>query len=90
MATEKDLEKSDFMKYSNIIFDESGYFLLYPTLLGVKIVNTFTNKCVKVLGKTEHLRPLCIALFQVSTFFDKKFSLHFQSADKINIDFVRL
>lgn len=65
MAAERDLEKSDHMVLANIVFDESGNFVMYSTLLGVKLVNIFTNRCVKIIGKTENLRPLHLALFQV-------------------------
>ncbi|XP_003740883.1 peptidylprolyl isomerase domain and WD repeat-containing protein 1 [Galendromus occidentalis] len=64
MAMEKDLERTDMLRLSNIVFDDSGNFLLYPTLLGVKVVNLVTNKCVRILGKCESLRPLAIALYQ--------------------------
>nr|XP_022910949.1 peptidylprolyl isomerase domain and WD repeat-containing protein 1 isoform X1 [Onthophagus taurus]XP_022910950.1 peptidylprolyl isomerase domain and WD repeat-containing protein 1 isoform X2 [Onthophagus taurus] len=66
MAVERDLEKSDYFHLSNIEFDSTGYFLLYPTLLGVKLINIFTNKCVKIIGKNENLRLLRIALYQGS------------------------
>ncbi|PSN40014.1 Peptidylprolyl isomerase domain and WD repeat-containing protein 1 [Blattella germanica] len=64
MAAERDLEKSEAINLGNIIFDESGYFVLYATMLGVKVVNLFTNRCVKIIGKPENLRPLKLALFQ--------------------------
>ncbi|XP_067011053.1 peptidylprolyl isomerase domain and WD repeat-containing protein 1 [Anabrus simplex] len=64
MAAERDLEKSDSMNLANIAFDESGHFVLYATMLGVKIVNTHSNQCVKLIGKSENLRLLNIALFQ--------------------------
>ncbi|KAI8419749.1 hypothetical protein MSG28_008425 [Choristoneura fumiferana] len=64
MATERDLEKSDAVHYANIIFDASGHFVLYATMLGVKIVNLVTNRCASMLGKPENLRPLHLALFQ--------------------------
>ncbi|XP_026320592.1 peptidylprolyl isomerase domain and WD repeat-containing protein 1 isoform X2 [Hyposmocoma kahamanoa] len=67
MATERDLEKSDYVHLANIIFDMSGYFILYATMLGVKVVNLVTNKCVTMLGKPENLRPLNLALFQGRT-----------------------
>lgn len=65
MASERDLEKSDSMHLANIAFDESGNFILYSTMLGVKIVNLVTNRCIKMIGKPENLRPLHLALFQV-------------------------
>lgn len=64
MACERDLEKSELINLSNILFDESGNFILYGTMLGVKIINIVTNRCVRVIGKPENLRPLKIALFQ--------------------------
>lgn len=66
MAVERDLEKSEGLRLSDLIFDESGYFLIYATMLGVKIVNLYTNRCVRVLGKPENLRILKVALFQVN------------------------
>lgn len=65
MAIEKEIEKSGILKMCNILFDESGYFLTFPTMLGVKIINIFTNRLIKIIGKTENLRILKVALFQV-------------------------
>ncbi|XP_023222457.1 peptidylprolyl isomerase domain and WD repeat-containing protein 1-like [Centruroides sculpturatus] len=64
MAIERDLEKSDSFQYANIVFDESGYFVLYATMLGIKVINLHTNKCVRLLGKNENIRPLCLAFYQ--------------------------
>lgn len=69
MAMERDFEKSDSWKLMNLAFDESGYLLLYPTMLGVKVVNLYTNRCVRLLGKPENLRVLRIALFQVQPYY---------------------
>lgn len=66
MAVEKELEKSDSFKLCNILFDETGYFLLYGTMLGVKVINLKTNRCVKIHGKPENPRLLKIGLFQGS------------------------
>eukprot|EP00948_MAST-09A_sp_MAST-9A-sp1_P001514 g1514.t1 len=50
---------------SNCVFDDSGHFLLYPTLYGIKIVNLVTHKVRRVLGKLEASeRFLGIALYQ--------------------------
>ena len=64
MAIERELEKFDQLKHEKIIFDQSGYFLFYPTVFGVKMVNWYTNRCLKIIGKSENLRPLCISLYQ--------------------------
>lgn len=64
MNNEKDIEKTDSLCYSNIIFDITGHFILYATMIGIKLVNIETNKCVKILGKSDNIRPLFVALFQ--------------------------
>lgn len=64
MAVEKDLDKSEFNTNNNILFDISGHFIMYPTMLGIKVINIDTNRCVSILGKTDNIRPLHIALFQ--------------------------
>lgn len=49
----------------NAVFDDSGNFLLYATLFGVKVINLVTNSCAKVLGHVENSeRFLGIALYQ--------------------------
>ena len=35
-AIEKDIERSDAIYLTNLVFDESGMFLLYGSLFGVK------------------------------------------------------
>lgn len=64
MAAERDLDKSNSLVMANIIFDSSGHFILYSTMLGVKIVNVETNQCMKILGKGDNIRPLHLSLFQ--------------------------
>ncbi|KAN0064336.1 Peptidyl-prolyl cis-trans isomerase cyp15 [Thecaphora frezii] len=48
----------------NVIFDESGHFLSYGTMFGIKVVNTVTNKVARLLGKDETTRFLNISLYQ--------------------------
>jgi len=36
VAVERELTKSDQLRLANLVWDESGNFLLYGTLLGVK------------------------------------------------------
>lgn len=64
MAVERDLEKSEAVGLANIVFDATGNFILYATLLGVKLVNLHTKRCVRIIGKNENLRLLHISLFQ--------------------------
>ncbi|EKM51860.1 uncharacterized protein PHACADRAFT_127818 [Phanerochaete carnosa HHB-10118-sp] len=48
----------------NAVWDESGSFVIYPTLLGVKVVNTVTNRVVRLLGKDETVRWMHLTLYQ--------------------------
>lgn len=67
MAVERELDKTE-TNIGNIVFDESGYMILYSTMLGVKLVNLYTNKCIRIMGKPENIRPMQLALFQVYFF----------------------
>ncbi|KAI0729627.1 hypothetical protein C8Q72DRAFT_305106 [Fomitopsis betulina] len=51
-------------RWINAIWDESGAFVLYPTLLGIKVVNTVTNRVVRLLGKDETVRWMNLTLYQ--------------------------
>ena len=66
LAVEKEIDKGETPHVGNIVFDESGYFILYSTPLGVKMVKTNSNT-VKFIGKHENLRLMNIALFQVGS-----------------------
>lgn len=48
MAVERELEKVDGIRLTNIIFDETGHFVLYGTMLGIKVINVETNRYVRV------------------------------------------
>ncbi|KAF9241111.1 hypothetical protein BU15DRAFT_45146 [Melanogaster broomeanus] len=50
--------------WSNAIWDESGAFVLYPTLLGIKVVNTVTNRVVRLMGKDEAVRWMNLTVYQ--------------------------
>lgn len=67
MATERELEKSDALQHANIEFDCSGHFIVYPTMIGIKLVNIETNRCIRIIGKGDNLRPLHVSLFQGRT-----------------------
>ncbi|KAG7274055.1 hypothetical protein CRUP_030777 [Coryphaenoides rupestris] len=64
MAQERELEKVDGIRLTNIIFDETGHFVLYGTMLGIKVINVETNRCVRILGKLENIRVVQLCLFQ--------------------------
>lgn len=67
LAVERDVEKGGALGVCNLVYDESGYFILYATMLGVKVVNLYNNRLVRTIGKPENLRLLNLALFQVSS-----------------------
>jgi len=46
---------------TNVIFDASGNFILYPTLLGIKQVNIVTNRLCSIIGKVENTERFCVA-----------------------------
>lgn len=50
--------------FLSCIFDETGNFLLYPTLFGVKVVNLVTNRLARIIGNKEPHRYTVMALFQ--------------------------
>jgi len=63
MAVEKSISHEE--QPSNAIFDDSGNFLIYATMLGVKLVNLVSNTVVRLLGKVEsNERFLSVALYQ--------------------------
>ncbi|KAI8053441.1 hypothetical protein BDF22DRAFT_725943 [Syncephalis plumigaleata] len=64
LAVDRELESSSQAQMMNAVFDESGHFLLYPTLLGIKVVNTHTNRVVQILGKGESHRFMNMTLYQ--------------------------
>ena len=64
MAIERELDSPAFRNKVNVAFDESGQFVLYGSMFGTKLLNTFTNCVVKVYGKDESLRPLSVAMYQ--------------------------
>ncbi|CCJ30576.1 unnamed protein product, partial [Pneumocystis jirovecii] len=62
IAIERELINDKFYKLTlNTIFDESGSFIIYPTLL---VVNIYTNCCVRLIGKDESLRFINLSLYQ--------------------------
>eukprot|EP00126_Sphaerothecum_destruens_P006274 Sdes_comp19293_c0_seq1m10347 len=49
----------------NCLFDDSGIFLMYSSLVGIRVVNIFTGKCCKIIGKYESsMKALKVSLFQ--------------------------
>ncbi|KAJ2887624.1 Peptidyl-prolyl cis-trans isomerase cyp15, partial [Coemansia aciculifera] len=62
LAVENELLKSAAGRLSNAVFDDSGHFLLFASLAGIKVLNLAANKVVRVLGMSEPYRFINIAL----------------------------
>ena len=63
MALESTLDFAALQR-ANIIFDETGNFILFGTLAGIKMLNLTSNKLVRTLGRDEAIRPMHIAAYQ--------------------------
>jgi peptidylprolyl isomerase domain and WD repeat-containing protein 1 len=50
--------------HTSVIFDESGKFIIYPSIWGIKIVNFKTGELKSLVGKSETIRFMNIALYQ--------------------------
>lgn len=64
LAVEREIESPALQNKINIIFDESSNFIIYGSILGTKVMNTLTNRIVKVYGQEESFRSLNLALYQ--------------------------
>ncbi len=64
LAIERELQKTPYFASIAPTFDQTGQFLLYPSIIGVKVIHLESNKVVRILGKGESLRPLQLALYQ--------------------------
>jgi peptidylprolyl isomerase domain and WD repeat-containing protein 1 len=64
IGIERDLDQPSIRSRLNIIFDETSNFILYGSMYGVKVINTLTNKLVKLYGQEESFRPLWLTLYQ--------------------------
>jgi peptidylprolyl isomerase domain and WD repeat-containing protein 1 len=64
IGIERELDQPSTRSRLNVIFDETSNFILYGSMYGVKVINTLTNKLVKLYGQEESLRPLWLCLYQ--------------------------
>ncbi|KAG6007841.1 hypothetical protein E4U21_005427 [Claviceps maximensis] len=64
LAQEREVDSQMLRDKSNIIFDDSGNFIVFGSMLGIKVLNTYTNQVVKVYGKDENFRAVNIGLYQ--------------------------
>lgn len=64
LAVEREVESPPLRRRINVVFDETGHFILYGSLHGTKVINTFTNRVIRVYGREEKFRCLNLALYQ--------------------------
>ncbi|KAL8371049.1 hypothetical protein RB595_001073 [Gaeumannomyces hyphopodioides] len=64
LVQERELDAPALSDKIKVIFDESGHFIMYGSILGVKVLNTYTNQVVKVYGREENFRALNLAIYQ--------------------------
>ena len=64
IGIERELDHPSLQSRINVIFDETGNFILYGSMYGVKVINTLTNKLVKLYGQEEAIRSLWLCLYQ--------------------------
>lgn len=64
LGVERELEDESIRNKINVSFDESGHFLLYGSIYGIKCINTYTNRVVRMYGRDEPFRALNVALYQ--------------------------
>lgn len=64
IGIERDLDQPTVRPRCNVIFDETSNFILYGSMYGVKVLNTLTNKLVKLYAQDEPFRPLHLCLYQ--------------------------
>ncbi|OAL53471.1 hypothetical protein IQ07DRAFT_585384 [Pyrenochaeta sp. DS3sAY3a] len=64
IGIERELDQPTIRHRMNVIFDETGNFILYGSMYGIKVINTLTNKLVKLYGQEESLRSLWLCLYQ--------------------------
>ena len=88
-ATEREIQDSSiFLKYTNsseqqqqqnitISFDPTSKYLLYPTLVGIKIINIKSNKCVATIGMNDssmyRFISVCISYVDLNNYKNSNF-----------------
>lgn len=64
LAVERELDHPAVRPRMSVIFDETGHFILYGSIVGIKVINTLTNRLVKSYGREEPFRALDLSLYQ--------------------------
>lgn len=64
LVIERDLDNAAVRPRINLAWDESGHFICYGSLHGIKVVNTTTNIVMRIYGKEESFRALNVSIYQ--------------------------
>ncbi|CAJ0960284.1 unnamed protein product, partial [Mesorhabditis belari] len=64
LALEKDLDKerSTSFRFTNLVWDHSSNFLIYPSPIGIKVYNTVTHEVVRIIGREETMRFIAVTI----------------------------
>lgn len=83
MAVDKEIDKTEGVPLPNAIFDESSNFLLYPTLLGIKVFLLSDSLTVGVLVvfKSHGIHFLLTCMSR------PLFRKHLQNTDKVTFNY---
>jgi len=75
--TEAVLVRDSGSQFLSLQFDPMGRHILIPTILGIKVINVSTNKCVAIVGKADAsaLRFLSVCLCSGDARVDKQIQL---------------
>ena len=66
LAAERDLDSKSPSStlQPNVLFDETGFFIIYGTFSGIIVRNLLTNKILKTLGRDDGFRAINLAVYQ--------------------------
>ncbi|KAK6050456.1 peptidyl-prolyl cis-trans isomerase, cyclophilin-type, partial [Cooperia oncophora] len=64
VALEKEMDKDRANAFKNVklCWDYSGYFVLFPSPIGIKVYNVYTDCVVREIGKEETMRFVAVSL----------------------------
>ena len=62
LAVERELQKTPYYMALKPIYHSD--YLIYPTPIGIKVVDMTSNRVVRLLAREDSLRPLQLALYQ--------------------------
>uniref|UniRef100_A0A915AK08 peptidylprolyl isomerase n=1 Tax=Parascaris univalens TaxID=6257 RepID=A0A915AK08_PARUN len=63
VALERELDRDEnTFQHMSVCFDETSNFLIYPTPVGIKVINLYSDDTVREVGKMENMRFLGVSL----------------------------